>query len=69
MSTSSGNTLRLRRIAPARRGSKLGWPTVTGQIPPDTFAVLEQIAFEESKVYGDLVHEAVALLIANRKAA
>lgn len=47
------------KVRAAPRGSKAGWPTVSGQVPPEVLVRLDEMALRRMAARGDLVHEAV----------
>ncbi len=53
------------KLAPARRGSKKGWPTWTGQVPADLHD--ELLALVGNRHRGDLVAEALREYVARAR--
>jgi len=47
------------KLQVAPRGSKLGWPTRSTQLPPDTDARLLRLAMTRGLAVTDLIREAV----------
>lgn len=52
-----------KKIAPASRGRKKGWPTVAGQVPPQTAELLAHLESQRHVQRTDLIHEAVVALL------
>ena len=52
-----------RKLQPAKRGDKKGWPTVSGQVPPKVFERLEAVIAASGKARTDAVREAVELYL------
>jgi hypothetical protein len=46
-------------LPPARRGVKKGWRPVTGELPPEQYARLEQLTVATGRRRTDVVAEAV----------
>lgn len=67
--TNHSIALRRPKLPRAQHGSKRDWATVCGAVPPEVYNDLDSIAVRERKHQTDLIHEAVELLIASRKAA
>lgn len=57
------NGLRLKKLPRAAHGSKRDWPAIAGQVPQDVYDRLDELAARRQVHKGDLVHEAVALLL------
>lgn len=58
----------LRKLQPASRGSKTGWVSVTGQVPPELDEELTKLEATGLK-RTDMVHEGLALFIESKRAA
>lgn len=54
-----------RILRPAPRGSKRGWTPLTFEVPPELAERLQRIADQRPAFRGDLLHEAVALYVAD----
>lgn len=61
--------LRPRKLRRAPRRSKRDWPTVTGQISLEEYNRFEDLLVRENRWMGDMVREAILLLLKKRKAA
>lgn len=55
------NHLRILKVPAAPRGSKKGWASWTGQVPPDLNTRLLAILDDKAVHRGDLVAEALTL--------
>lgn len=51
-------------LQPAPRGSKLGWPIVSGQVPPEVEGRLGDLARKRRAYVSDLIREAVEQYLA-----
>lgn len=51
-------------VRPAERGSKDGWQTVTGEVPPDLFDRLMALVRSLPAFRTDLVREGIELVVA-----
>lgn len=65
----TGNELHYMKLPTAPRGSKKGWQSVSGKVPPVLYENFMALVGTEHKHPTDLVHEAVALLVESRRAA
>jgi metal-responsive CopG/Arc/MetJ family transcriptional regulator len=50
-------------LRPAAKNSKEGWPTISGQIPPDVLRRLDQVCVRRPAFRSDLIREAIELLL------
>lgn len=65
----ANSTLKAHKLPVAPRGSKRGWPTVSGQVTPETFGRLEQLVLRTGLHRSSLVAEAVEQYLKQRQAA
>lgn len=58
----------IRKLQPARRGSKVGWVQVTGQVPPELDEELTKLEATGLR-RTDMIHEGLLLYVEHRRAA
>lgn len=59
----TGNSLRDQKIAQSPRGSKKGWPTVSGQVPPRIAEMLAHLEANRGIRRTNSIQEAVEMLL------